>query len=505
MSKPLTTEERSALPDSAFAVPSKRALPTIDSRHVRMAWSQLPRTKGLTPDEKKTAKEHILRRAHELGIDTDEWTVHAMTSMTFDIEAMSLDMPDDPSHPNRMPFKGVLTRVNEPSDKPPGGATGKCVYISAEVAEEALSTLMGMGVDCTPNFDGHDARFKIGVITEATVSGNALNIAGHLYRDDFPKECSEVKRLRKKLGFSYECKVAITDKDSDPWIVDRIVFTGAAILLKDKAAYETTSIAAQAAITTAQAEKDTDMTPEELKALNDSIAKIGAAITTVSTAVAAQAEDLQKLKAGAFKGVSLAGPIIDAVRPHVEACHACADAMEAAGVGDHPTMGHAAKIRQIGDHMMAAAATTGRVPHIYNDHSYFSRDGLEASASPQAAVDAAKAAAKAEAETAIKAAAEQNAALVAQLKTVTDQLAGLGTKMADLEAASRNGAAGGTTTADPVRRSQAGTEFLAKHKLTAGEDGKVSVSDVDAVLDAQNASSRKRIETKLKLSAAGVL
>ncbi len=515
MAKPLTQEERDAMPSSDFAVPEKRALPIHDERHVRMANSQLNHTKGLTPEEKKSAKAHILRRAHELGIDTKDWEINASAPLVFTIEAMSLDMPDDPDHPNRMPFKGILTRVDEPSDKPPGGASGKRVFIPAEVAEEALSTLMGMGVDCTPDFSGHDTRFKIGVITAATISGNALNIAGHLYRDDFPSECSDIKSKRKLLGFSYECKVAISDKDADPWIVDRIVFTGAAILLKKKAAYETTSIAAQAqadtALTTAQADKDTDMTPEELKAMqdgikaaNDGIAKMTAVVTTVSTAVTAQAEDIRKLKAGV--GVSLGGPIVDQVRPHVEACHACADSMEAAGIGSHKTMGHAAKIRQIGDHMMMAAVS-GRIPHIYNDHSYFGRDGLEAeaAAAAQKKIDEATAKVKADAEAAIKAEADKNVALAAQLKTVTDQLAGLGTKMADLEAAAkRTGAGGGEGTGEPQRRTM-GTEFVAKHKLTAGEDGKVSVADVDRVLEAQGASPRKSIETKLRLSAAGVL
>jgi hypothetical protein len=48
---------------------------------------------------------------------------------------------------------------------------------------------------------------------------------------------------------------------------------------------------------------------------------------------------------------SLAGPIIEQVKPHVEACNALADKMEAAGIGNHPTRGHVAALR----HVAAAA------------------------------------------------------------------------------------------------------------------------------------------------------
>jgi hypothetical protein len=66
------------------------------------------------------------------------------------------------------------------------------------------------------------------------------------------------------------------------------------------------------------------------------------------------------------RGASLAGPIIDQVRPHVDACNACADAMEAAGIGGHLVHGHAAVLRRVAAHM-AAEAAAGRLPHVYHE------------------------------------------------------------------------------------------------------------------------------------------
>lgn len=456
----LTKDRRDELPDHEFAVPRTRQLPTPDIRHVKMAWSQVSRTQGLTDEERKAAKTHILRRAHELGINTDDWQLHAVT---FTIEAMSLAMPDDPDHPNRMPFSGILTRVDEPSDNPPGGATGKCVYIPSKVAEAGLSTLMGMGVDCTEDFSAHDNKFKIGVITEATVSGNAVHIAGFLYASDFPEECARIREEKSKLGFSYECQVAISDRDADPWVVDRIVFTGAAILYKDKAAYRTTSLAATA-------EKDTAMTPEELKKLNETLAALTASVSAISEKV---------VKIEAAKGASLAGPIVDQATPHVGACNAAADAMEAAGIGTHPTRGHAAMLRKVGASILHGA-TMGKLPHIFNDHSYFDHN-MEASADKTTRDALEKAS--------------------TDLKAASDAIAGLKTELADVKAAAAK------QSEPPARKTtQAGVTLLNKFGLKAEEGKEINVEQMDTALAAAGVKvGRDSIAAKLRARAAGIL
>jgi hypothetical protein len=162
--------------------------------------------------------------------------------------AARLAMPTLEGHPNRLPFSGVLTRLDEPSDEPPGGSGGKRVMIPKAVAQAALPTLLGMAVDCVDSFDGHDHQAKIGLITEADIVGNALTIAGFLYQSDFPAQCERIQAEREQLGFSYECKVAIRNPASDPWVIDKIIFTGAAILYKRDAAYHSTSLAARAAL-----------------------------------------------------------------------------------------------------------------------------------------------------------------------------------------------------------------------------------------------------------------
>jgi hypothetical protein len=89
--------------------------------------------------------------------------------MTINLRSMALAMPHISAHPNRQPFRGILTLVDSPSDRPPAGARGHRVILSRAAAEAAIPSLLGMGLDFTASFDGHDARKKVGIITAAEI------------------------------------------------------------------------------------------------------------------------------------------------------------------------------------------------------------------------------------------------------------------------------------------------------------------------------------------------
>src|SRR5512135_1218183 len=78
--------------------------------------------------------------------------------------------PDRSPHPNRLPFRGVLTLVDVPSDQPPQGAREHRVLLTREAAEKALPSLLGMALDYAPAFDAHDAKRKVGIITSAELA-----------------------------------------------------------------------------------------------------------------------------------------------------------------------------------------------------------------------------------------------------------------------------------------------------------------------------------------------
>jgi hypothetical protein len=162
------------------------------------------------------------------------------------LEAMAVKIPHVDGHPNRVPFEGVLTVVNAPSDKAPAGARGHRVMLTREAAENALPSLLGMAVDYRPGWDGHDARRKIGLLTEADVVGAKLVVRGYLYARDFPEVTKSIKAAAAvdpgAMGMSYELADArVEDMRAEVWKLIRVTFTGAAVLLRDKAAYRETS------------------------------------------------------------------------------------------------------------------------------------------------------------------------------------------------------------------------------------------------------------------------
>ena len=161
------------------------------------------------------------------------------------MRAMAVEFPVVHGHPNRLPFEGVLTLVDVASDKAPSGAKGHRVVLTREAAEAALPSLLGMAVDYKAGWDGHDARQKCGIITAAEVDGRKLTVAGYLFARDFPEMEAKIQANgsgSEAMGMSYELADAhVADMRAQVWTLTRATFTGAAILLREKAAYRSTS------------------------------------------------------------------------------------------------------------------------------------------------------------------------------------------------------------------------------------------------------------------------
>lgn len=166
-----------------------------------------------------------------------------MREQLMKLEAMAVKLPEVADHPNRAPFTGVLTLVDEPSTKPPSGARGHRVILTRGAALAALPSLLGMAVDYVPSWDGHDARRKCGIITQADVEASRLRVAGYLFAKDFPEVQRQMQQcLPGAMGMSWELADAhVEDMRAEIWTLTRATFTGAAILLREKAAYRNTS------------------------------------------------------------------------------------------------------------------------------------------------------------------------------------------------------------------------------------------------------------------------
>lgn len=143
-------------------------------------------------------------------------------------------------HTNKAPFIGVLTRVDAPSDTAPSGARGHRVLLTKDAAVKAMDSLIGMALNYKPSWDGHDARCKIGIIESAELVRDEIIVTGFLYARDFPEVIKQLSATAD-YGMSYEmADTRCEDMRAEILEITRTEFTGAAIVLREKAAYKMT-------------------------------------------------------------------------------------------------------------------------------------------------------------------------------------------------------------------------------------------------------------------------
>jgi hypothetical protein len=285
--------------------------------------------------------------------------------------------------------------------------------------------------------------------------------------------------LKDVLGFSFEAqRLYVEDPSADILTITELTFTGAAILRKDKAAYQTTSLAASA-------EGEIEMTAEELKALLGPM---------LAEAVKPLADRLDQVEKDNKERVEANASTRAMVEPHATALEGCAAAMEAAGVGSDPKWGHVHVLRRMSDSMRAEAAL-GKVPHIFRDHDYPTYASAETNEEIDMTKDEVSKLIASAVETAVKPLAEQ-------LKATEDKLAAAETKLADVKASAR------AESTPPARKAVnpmvskllAGTTIA----MPEGEE-KLAVATVDSALKAAGLDVGKRLMVKNELTRVGVL
>ena len=367
------------------------------------------------------------------------------------------------AHPNKMPFNGVLTRVDVPSDSAPNGSSGKRVQVTRLAAERALPTLIGMGVNFGATMVAHSLKSVVGIIEAASLEGNDIRISGYVFAKNFPGEASTIKAQQHKLGFSYELDVLdIESSTADPMVITDCVFTGAAILLRDKAAYLNTSLAASAA-------KEFIMDKETQDAITNAVTAAIKPVTEQVTSLAASVDDLKK------NPVQIAAAnMLPKVEPHAARLEAAADKMESDGIGASDNMGHAKILRNMASDMRSSAAR-GEMPSRFYG-------AMMASAAPVAESP--------------------------EVKALKDEIASMGTKIADLQASKVAASPAPPRPTEKTERAAvphtAQTILASKGiELPYNDDGGINVGKLDAAFDAARISADQSRMIKSTLLASG--
>lgn len=394
--------------------------------------------------------------------------------------AVSLQIPTG-DHPNKMPFKGILTRIDQPSDSAPNGSGGKRILITRAAAEAALPSLLGMGVGLKSDMKGHNPQNKVGLITAATIDGNAITIEGFIYANDFPLEALNIHRRQADLGFSFEALIAWEASDADPVVAKSCIFTGAAILLKNDAAYKSTAIAAAAS----EEHNMTEISEAVTAAVLAAMTPVTDQLTALKASADAQNAAIEELKKGA---PSPHAAVIAKVDPHAARLETAATQLEADGISGF-------QLRRVAAAMRADAAI-GMMPRDLHDHGI---------AAPAIAPVVQPTTVKIEETPEYKALKASSDAQALLLQTAADAIAAQGTQLRDIKAgldANRPG---------PQRRTVTPEVLGVLNRIgleDPGEAGKpLTRHGIDAAMDQMKGTmtTEQRIQMKTLLARNGMV
>lgn len=139
-----------------------------------------------------------------------------------------------------------------------------------------------MAVNVRSDLSGHAPTTKVGVIEKAYVldpledGAVPVKVEGYLYAYDFADLVEDLQDEQDDLGFSYETTKTLVAERADlpdpTWEVTSLVFTGAAILYKKKAAYQSTSLAAE------EDSMDNEKLKEALEAMGVDVSALGSVL-----------------------------------------------------------------------------------------------------------------------------------------------------------------------------------------------------------------------------------
>ena len=159
-------------------------------------------------------------------------------------ELQVVDLSVRKDNDNFLHFSATAGYIGKPTGATPCGASEGFKVILGDGSN--VNELVGAGVNCSyggAQFKKHDKAFKIGVIDNAFITDDAINVEGHLWRTDFPDVCDTIECSKESLGCSvevYSYGVVVDDKAKTQTLQD-VHFTGMSIVYKSKAAFEGTN------------------------------------------------------------------------------------------------------------------------------------------------------------------------------------------------------------------------------------------------------------------------
>lgn len=150
---------------------------------------------------------------------------------------------------NRHPVRGVLFRVDEPSESAPSIGTGKPLFIPRAVAERIVGHVKNLPLDADDSLGKHANDKIVGVMVKAEIVGNDFIVEGHLWPWNNRAKVGLISANNGQLGMSMNAyakgRNEVVNGVETFWI-EELDLLGANILFRDRATFRKTHFAAEA-------------------------------------------------------------------------------------------------------------------------------------------------------------------------------------------------------------------------------------------------------------------
>lgn len=211
-----------------------------------------------------------------------------------EVDAESLETLEASNpNPNTIPLKGVLFRIDEPSETAPSKGSAYPLFIPRDVAEKAMefvNAAKGLPLDADDSFDKHANEDIIGIMTSAEIEGADFIVKGHLFPWNQKNKVGAIALNQNDLGMSLNGRASgniVEINGSKVFHLSSLEILGANILLKNRATYQKTRLYPIGEIAASATE---NQTPEDNMELERAIGELQKTLAEISAASAKDAE-----------------------------------------------------------------------------------------------------------------------------------------------------------------------------------------------------------------------
>jgi hypothetical protein len=193
------------------------------------------------------SQEQLIDLSFDWGIDCESLIAASLE------EDESLVEVEAERRANKIPFTGILFRMDEPSESSPSKGSDYPLFISRTVAEpliQAIASSGGLPIDVDDTLSKHSNPNIAGVMTNAEIQGSNFVVHGHLFPWSQKEKVGLILANQRHLGMSMNALAngAVIDRGGRKVFEIRdLELLGANVLFKDRATYQKTNFEAQIA------------------------------------------------------------------------------------------------------------------------------------------------------------------------------------------------------------------------------------------------------------------